>query len=248
MKKSLFIFFLFLGINNAIAQHSNEWKLAVGFNRMFLTEKAQLNGLLADFTTIVDLNYKNSNVTVGSNFGIQRVFSVSKNRQWRIITGIQYQDFAYEVNSYSDALDSRLIFNSSNKVSQWDIPLLVSYITSKGKFSFGADVGIFQTVFVTGEYWSKTTQDPVLNPQFVGESLPFSGSFFVTQPLRKMSAYLAPFARVDLTDWLAFEVQPFLRYQRGGSALGFSYHSSNNNPAFGQWGVNAGMVFKFGNR
>lgn len=245
MKNVLFVLIFLLASVPSFAQTSNEWKLTIGFNSLFLTEKKQSIALLPDFTTIVDLNYESSVVTVGTNYGIQRAFSVSKNKSWRIITGLQYQDFAYEVNAFSDSNDSRFLYTYSNKVSQWDVPLLVSYIKSKGKFTFGADGGVFQTVFVNALHTSRIDQVPINNPELLGEStVDLSG--FVTQPLRKMSAYLAPFARLDLTDWLSYEVQPFIRYQGGGPAFGT--HSSTNNPAFGQWGVNTGLVFKFGKR
>lgn len=245
MKKVLSIFFLFAITNQIFAQHNNEWKLSVGFNRMFLTDKSQVKGLSPiDFTTVADLNYEYSNVKVGTNYGIQRAFNVSKNKQWRIITGLQYQDFAYDVFAFSDVNDSRILFTFSNNVSQWDVPLLVSYFRSKGKISLGVDGGIFQTVFVNTNYTVRLDQVPIRNPELLGETnVELNG--FVTRPLNKMSAYLAPFARVDLTNWLAFEVQPFVRYQRGGSAANLRYHSSSNNPAFGQWGLNTGLVFKF---
>lgn len=150
----------------------------------------------------------------------------------------------YDVNAFSDVNDSRILYTFSNNVSQWDVPLLVSYFRSKGKISLGVDGGILQTVFVNTNYTVRLDQVPIRNPEVLGVStLEFNE--FVNQPLRKMSAYLAPFVRVDLTNWLAFEVQPFVRFQRGGSAVNLSYHSSSNNPAFGQWGLNTGLVFKF---
>lgn len=243
--RTIFIALLILIKIPSFAQNNNEWKLSVGFNRMFLTDKSQVKTLSPiDFTAVVDLNYEYSNVKVGTNYGIQRAFSISKNKQWRLITGLQYQDFAYDVFAFSDVNDSRIFYSYSNSVSQWDVPLLVSYIMSKGKISFGIDGGILQTVFVNSNYTVRLDQEPIRNPEILGEST-LESNEFVTQPLRKMSAYLAPFGRVDLTNWLAFEVQPFVRYQRGGSAANLRYHSSSNNPAFGQWGLNTGLVFKF---
>lgn len=242
MKLRLLTFLLILVSKSTFAQQGNEWKMHIGFNRLFLIEKSQSRALLPDFSTIIDLNYESSRVNVGTNYGIQRAFSISKNKQWRLITGLQYQDFAYDVFAFSDVNESRIFYSYSNKVSQWDVPLLVSYIMSKGKISFGIDGGILQTVFVNSNYTVRLDQVPIRNPELLGETNVESNGF-VTRPLNKMSAYVAPFARISITDWLSYEVQPFFRYQSGSTA--FSLHGANNNPAFGQWGLNTGLVFKF---
>ncbi|MGY6521393.1 MAG: hypothetical protein ACXIUD_06670 [Mongoliitalea sp.] len=243
MKNTLIIIFIVFGAYESFAQNNNEWKFQVGFNKFILTNKNEITTLSpTDFTTIVDVTYESSSITLGTNYGIQRAFNVSKNKQWRIITGLQYQDFSYMVNAFSETADSRFLYVFSNKVSQWDIPLLASFIKSRGKFSFGGDAGIFQTVFVSSNYKSSIDQLPIRNPEILGESQVESKGF-VNHPLDKVSLYMAPFARIDLTNWLIYEIQPFIRYQNGGAAFGI--HNSRNNPAFGQWGLNTGLVIKF---
>jgi hypothetical protein len=242
MKKNILGVILVLFAFESFGQKGNELKLNFGFNQMWLLNKrtgVALNPI--DNMTPVDLKIGSIRVETGMNYGIQRAFSISKNKQWRIISGFQYQKFAYEVNGALETSSSRFTYKFYNQVSQLDVPILISYIKSRDKFSFGLDGGVFKTVQVSGNHTSTVDQIPILNPEIVGEmSKEFNG--FV-RPLDKISLHLAPFARVAITDWLAYEIQPFFRFQDGLRAL--SIHSPKNHPRFVQWGINTGLVFNF---
>lgn len=239
MKKAIIIVFVLIG-NMVLAQSRNELKLLAGINRVGFPVKYSLPVSLPDLS-ISNLEYESSDISLGWNFSIIGGFSISKNNNWRIMTGFQRQSFEYNVSARAVGSASEYQYQAINNVKQLDIPILVSYIKRKEKFSYGVDGGIFKTLHVSSESTVILNQVPPQVPDLSNESSSAISGF--VKPLEKISFYMAPFARIKLSDKLSYELQTFFRFQ---NRKGNNYeYNKFGNPAIGQWGLNTGLVFEF---
>ncbi len=239
MKKTIIIVFVLVG-NLVLAQSGNELKVLAGINRVGFPVKYSLPVVLPDLS-VSNLEYEASKLSWGWNYSVIGGFSISKNKSWRIMTGFQRQSFEYEVTARVVGSNSEFLYQGTNHVRQVDIPVLVSYIRRNEKFSYGVDGGIFKTLHVSSESTVILNQISPQVPDLSSESSSATTGF--VRPLEKISFYLAPFARIKLSDWLSYELQPFLRFQK---PIGNNYeYNRSGNPGIGQWGLNTGLVIEF---
>lgn len=240
MKKPfiLLLFSLFAFISNG--QTGKEIKFSIGVNQSILSTDVTSPGLLSDGSVASGWAISSQDGP-GFNLGLTGAFSISKNENWKLRTGINFQTLRFNTLSGGVGQNKEYRFLFEHKLNQIDLPLLLSYEKEKGKFSFGGDAGLIKGIVVWGEVSSlsyEISQNEEIDI-YKGAKEPMG---FVGLG-DKFSLYAAPSMRYAISETIKLEIQPFYRYQFGDKS---SYKYSNKEGApMSQYGLNLGIVKRF---